>query len=164
MNDIHRRTGKTFVYVTHSLEEAMVMSDRIGIMRAGRIVQIGTPSEIYHRPGSRFVAEFMGEVNIFSVEDGRIVELNVAAPSVSSGFLVVRPEYLRKLDDGEQADVRFPATVDNDYMLGSRTQFHLAAEGASLVAELAASAAAGIEVGYRGDWGFDLADATMINE
>ena len=164
MKDIHRRTGKTFVYITHSLEEAMVMSDRIAIMRAGRIVQTGTPSEIYHRPGSRFVAEFMGEVNIFSVADGRIVELDVDAPDARSGYLVVRPEYLRKLDDRDQADVRFPATVDNDYMLGSRTQFHLAVRGATLVAELAASAAAGVEVGFEGDWGFDLADATMIEE
>ena len=164
MKDIHHRTGKSFVYVTHSLEEAVVMSDRIAIMRAGRIVQTCTPSEIYHRPVSRFVAEFMGEVNIFSIADGRIVELDVNTPFASSGYLVVRPEYLRILDDGEHADVRFPAAVDNDYMLGSRTQFHLNAGGTSLVAELAASAAAAIEVGSHGDWGFDLSNARLIEE
>lgn len=164
MKDIHRRTGKTFVYITHSLEEAMVMSDRIAIMRDGRIVQTGTPSQIYHRPESRFVAEFMGEVNIFRVEAGRIVELNVDAPIAATGYLVVRPEYLRKLNYGEQVDVRFPAMVANDYMLGSRTQFQLAVHDAMLVAELAASTAAGVEVGYGGDWGFDLADAAMIDK
>jgi spermidine/putrescine transport system ATP-binding protein len=63
LKDIHRETGKTFVYITHSLEEAMVMSDRIGIMKDGTLVQIGTPDEIYNRPVDRFVAEFMGEVN-----------------------------------------------------------------------------------------------------
>ena len=49
LKDIHRETGKTFVYITHSLEEAMVMSDRIGVMRAGKLVQVGTPKEIYSR-------------------------------------------------------------------------------------------------------------------
>ncbi len=164
MKDIHRRTGKTFVYITHSLEEAMVMSDRIAIMRDGQIVQTGTPSEIYHRPSSRFVAEFMGEVNIFNVEDGRIVELEVGAPIAARGCLVVRPEYLRRLAAGDRADVRFAATVENDYMLGSRTQFHLAAGDATLVAELTASAAAAVSVGDRSDWGFDLSDAAMIEE
>src|SRR5690606_26152995 len=68
LKELHRRTGRTFVYITHSLEEAMVMSDRIAIMRAGRIAQVGTAAEIYAAPRSRFVAEFMGEVNLFRVE------------------------------------------------------------------------------------------------
>ena len=50
LKDIHRETGKTFIYITHSLEEAMVMSDRIGVMRGGRLVQVGTPEEIYTAP------------------------------------------------------------------------------------------------------------------
>src|SRR6056297_2612757 len=70
LKELHQQTGKTFVYITHSLEEAMVMSDRIAIMREGRIIQIGTPAEIYARPRSRFVAEFMGEVNLLEVQDG----------------------------------------------------------------------------------------------
>ena len=64
LKDIHKETGKTFIYITHSLEEAMVMSDRIGVMRAGRLVQVGTPEEIYTRPADRFVSEFMGDVNV----------------------------------------------------------------------------------------------------
>src|SRR6185312_4058993 len=68
LKDLHARTGKTFVYITHSLEEAMVMSDRIAIMRAGRFEQIAVADEIYARPESRFVAEFMGEVNLFDIE------------------------------------------------------------------------------------------------
>ena len=63
LKDIQRETGKTFVYITHSLEEAMVMSDRIGVMREGRLVQVGSPNEIYTEPKDRFVSEFMGEVN-----------------------------------------------------------------------------------------------------
>ena len=164
MKDLHRRTGKTFIYITHSLEEAMVMSDRIAIMRAGRIVQAGTPNDIYRQPSSRFVAEFMGEVNTFTVEGGRIRELGVAVDDVADGYLVVRPEYLRHLGDGEQADVRFSATVDNDYMLGSRTQFHLSVDDEVLIAELPASAAAALAVGERRDWGFDIADTAHVPE
>jgi spermidine/putrescine transport system ATP-binding protein len=68
LKDIHRETGKTFVYITHSLEEAMVMSDRIGIMREGAMVQVGTPADIYNSPRDKFVAQFMGEVNTLEVE------------------------------------------------------------------------------------------------
>ena len=164
MKDIHRRTGKTFIYITHSLEEAMVMSDRIAIMRNGRIVQTGSPHEIYRQPGSRFVAEIMGEVNIFTVRDERLDELDVAAKGVPNGYLVVRPEYLKKLGEGDEADFRFPATVSNDYMLGSRTQFHLAAGDSTLVAEVAASSATGIATGDTSSWGFNLAEAVMIDE
>ena len=164
MKDIHRRTGKTFVYITHSLEEAMVMSDRIAIMRDGQIVQTGTPREIYQRPGSRFVAEFMGEVNVFTVRDERIIEIDIAAPGVADTYLVVRPEYLKKLTDGDTTDFRFSATIANEYMLGSRTQFHLAAGNATLVAELAASGTSGISTGDTATWGFDLVDAVTMDE
>ncbi len=164
MKDIHRRTGKTFIYITHSLEEAMVMSDRIAIMRDGQIVQTGSPREIYQQPGSRFVAEFMGEVNVFTVRDERVIEMDIAAPGVADTYLVVRPEYLKKLADGDAADFRFPATITNDYMLGSRTQFHLVAGDATLVAELAASGASGINTGDTATWGFDLVDAVTMDE
>ena len=164
MKDLHRRTGKTFVYITHSLEEALVMSDRIAIMRAGRLVQTGTPNEIYNRPTSRFVAEFMGEVNILSVDGGRIAELGVEAPGRQRGQLVVRPEHLRQLHDGDAADVRFQAVVENDFMLGSRTQFHLRAGDKVLIAEQPASAANKIDIGERYEWGFDLHDAPSVSE
>ena len=164
MKDLHRRTGKTFVYITHSLEEAMVMSDRIAIMKAGRVVQAGTPAEIYYRPANRFVAGFMGEVNVLEVVGGRIVELGVDAPDQASGYLVVRPEFLRRLEQGEKADVRFTATIANDYMLGSRTQYHLKAGDAVLVAEIAAGRATGLSPDQRVDWGFDLADAALLSE
>jgi spermidine/putrescine transport system ATP-binding protein len=164
MKDLHRRTGKTFIYITHSLEEAMVMSDRISIMREGRIVQTGTPREIYRRPSSRFVAEFMGEVNVLAVQQGRLVELDRAAPGLADGFLVVRPEHLRLAVDQDSPDIVFDARLESDYMLGSRMQFHLAAGEALLVAELPASAAADLVVGREARWGFDLADAALVAE
>jgi spermidine/putrescine ABC transporter ATP-binding subunit len=67
LSQIHREVGTTFVYVTHDQEEAMAMADRIAVMNAGRIEQVGTPTEIYGRPRSRFVADFIGESNFFDV-------------------------------------------------------------------------------------------------
>jgi len=61
---IHRELGTTIVYVTHDQEEAMTMSDRICLMNGGRIEQLGTPSELYFRPRTLFVADFLGESNL----------------------------------------------------------------------------------------------------
>ena len=109
LKDVHRETGKTFVYITHSLEEAMVMSDRIGVMRSGQLVQVGSPNEIYTAPNSKFVSEFIGDVNVLPVtlgSDGKLacatLRTEFAADRIPPGFhdghLVVRPEYLRFLD------------------------------------------------------------------
>ena len=68
--NIQKAVGVTFVVVTHDQEEAMTLSDRIGVMDAGRIVQTGTPAAIYESPSSRFVAQFIGSVNLF---EGRVV-------------------------------------------------------------------------------------------
>ncbi len=69
--NIQETLGVTFVVVTHDQEEAMTLSTRIGLMNHGEIVQVGTPSEIYEYPNSRFVAEFIGSVNMF---EGRLIE------------------------------------------------------------------------------------------
>jgi len=58
LKDLHRESGKTFIYITHSLEEAMVMSDRIAVMRSGQIIQVGSPEEIYAHPADEFVDIF----------------------------------------------------------------------------------------------------------
>jgi putrescine transport system ATP-binding protein len=68
---LQEQLGVTFVVVTHDQEEAMSLSTRIGVMNSGEIVQVGTPQEIYEFPGSRFVAEFIGNVNLFH---GRMIE------------------------------------------------------------------------------------------
>jgi ABC-type Fe3+/spermidine/putrescine transport system ATPase subunit len=74
---LQARLGAAFMIVTHDQDEAMVLADRMAVMEAGRIVQVGTPREIYERPVSRQVAQFIGEANLF------------AAPG---GWLAVRPE------------------------------------------------------------------------
>ena len=68
---IQERLGVTFVVVTHDQEEAMTLATRIGVMNRGEIVQVGTPTEIYEYPASRFVADFIGSVNMF---EGRLIE------------------------------------------------------------------------------------------
>ncbi len=70
---LHRELGRTTLYVTHDQEEALVMSDRIGIMRNGRVEQIGTPDDLYRRPANAFVASFLGESNILR---GRVTEVS----------------------------------------------------------------------------------------
>jgi ABC-type Fe3+/spermidine/putrescine transport system ATPase subunit len=65
---LHRSVGVTFVHVTHDLEEAMMLADRICVMRAGHILQLGEPADIYYRPADAFVAGFIGETNLLPVE------------------------------------------------------------------------------------------------
>lgn len=137
LKELHRQTKKTFVYITHSLEEAMVMSDRIAIMRQGRIVQLGTADEIYARPGSRFVAEFMGEVNLFDVEaagGGRFTSLDGKMSTNSTTLdlnegecatLMVRPEFVRFIAPGETADCLINGELHNEFSLGSRLQYEV---------------------------------------
>jgi spermidine/putrescine transport system ATP-binding protein len=136
LKDIHRETGKTFVYITHSLEEAMVMSDRIGVMRQGRLVQVGTPHEIYVQPVDKFVSEFMGEVNVIDIRagsNGRVVAQSLngefTAPAVPPGFvaghLVVRPEFMRFLSRPDEAENHLRGKLYNEYALGSRIQYQV---------------------------------------
>jgi spermidine/putrescine transport system ATP-binding protein len=147
LKDLHARTGKTFVYITHSLEEAMVMSDRIAIMRAGRFEQISTAEEIYSRPVSRFVASFMGEVNLFEVEiraDGtaawRDAPVSVVAGGLSAapgwrGAMMVRPELVRFLEPGQAADFTLSGLLAAEYALGSRIQYSVKTEGGIITVE-----------------------------
>ena len=78
---LQRTLGNTFVFVTHDQGEAMAMSDRIAVMNAGVIVQLGTPEEIYERPQSRFVAQFVGHTNLF---DGRVGKLDGSRVAVDN--------------------------------------------------------------------------------
>jgi spermidine/putrescine transport system ATP-binding protein len=143
LKDLHTRTGKTFVYITHSLEEAMVMSDRIAIMREGRFEQIAVADEIYASPISRFVAEFMGEVNLFDITgnkdngisaeeleihiNGDGSDMGLTLATGVAGTLMVRPEFVRFLTAGETADFIVSGKLHAQYALGSRIQYEVEA-------------------------------------
>ncbi len=140
LKDIHRETGKTFVYITHSLEEAMVMSDRIGIMRDGRIVQVGTPNEIYNHPRDKFVAQFMGEVNTIDVDDaggnkvrskadGAVYKVHKKPDGFKAGHLIIRPEIMKIGSVAAKLPNKLQGVVFNDYALGSRVQYQVRAAG-----------------------------------
>lgn len=165
LKELHQRTGKTFIYITHSLEEAMVMSDRIAIMRAGKFVQIGTPDEIYRRPINRFVASFMGEVNILAVaQHGGVPvfsDLGLPAPDAKGTYAVLRPEALALGDAGK---VAFDAEVTQTLMLGSRTQFHLRAGSTALIAEIAAGPRADLQIGQTARFSFDPSDIAWVSD
>ena len=101
---LQRRLGTSFIMVTHDQQEALTMADRIGVMHAGRLLQVGTPADVYERPGSRFVAEFLGAANILPAvgQDGALllpglgvtVQAAAAAPQ-GPVLLALRPERVR---------------------------------------------------------------------
>jgi spermidine/putrescine transport system ATP-binding protein len=136
---LQNETGITFIFVTHDQEEALTMSDRLAVMDRGRILQVGTPRDIYERPAERFVADFIGETNflradIVSIgEDGAKVRLasgaNVTA-SLPDGdrpsgnvTVVVRPEHAVLTTDASAASVT--GTVENIVYFGTDTRYHL---------------------------------------
>jgi spermidine/putrescine transport system ATP-binding protein len=175
LKDIHRETGKTFVYITHSLEEAMVMSDRIGVMRAGRLVQVGTPHEIYTAPRDKFVSEFMGEVNVVDVvadSDGSVFAEAFGTrltaprrrPSFLKGHLVIRPEFLRFLDRPEQAENSFEGMLYNEYVLGSRVQYQVRVGGHVFVVERLRQHAFAGRLDDRVLIGWNAADSILVEE
>lgn len=109
---IHRETGATIIFVTHDQEEALALSDRVCLMNAGRIEQIGTPLEIYERPQSAFVANFIGISNMINGQitaSGQLASADGLMPlpdgftpaqNNASATMVIRPEYIELADHG----------------------------------------------------------------
>jgi putative spermidine/putrescine transport system ATP-binding protein len=121
---IHREVGITMIYVTHDQTEAMTMSDRIAVFSSGRLEQIGSPLEVYHRPASRFVGEFVGDSNFFAgrIDAAGAVELAGIGPvkvAVTGGVpagevdVLIRPERLRPVGQASGADNVFDVTVED---------------------------------------------------
>ncbi len=175
LKDLHRESGKTFVYITHSLEEAMVMSDRVGVMSGGRLVQIGTPEEIYTKPATRFVAEFFGEVNSFPVKrataggwiqaDGRPIIVAPTGKEVGeTATIVVRPETMRFVTGPSSADNLISGRIYNEYSLGSRMQYQVHAGERIYLVEVARAAAAGLVAGDTVTIGWDARDAILVGD
>lgn len=114
LKDIQQEVGISFVYVTHDQEEALTMSDRIGVMNEGRLLQVDTPEEIYESPVNRFVADFIGETNFIDAEvvvEGRVrltggseVHARTHTPPGSKVTLILRPEKVRIAARGSTVD------------------------------------------------------------
>jgi len=87
--ELQRRLGMTFIIVTHDQEEAMTVADRIGVMDAGRLEQVATPRELYEAPGSRWIAEFVGDINMFEGQIGSREGGRLAISTKGAGTIVV---------------------------------------------------------------------------
>ena len=87
LKSLQRKLGITFIFVTHDQHEALSMSDRIGVFNKGRLEQVATPTDLYHRPATRFVAEFVGAANLLQGQD--------ALPYGSTPTSMIRPEQIR---------------------------------------------------------------------
>jgi spermidine/putrescine transport system ATP-binding protein len=156
---IHREVGTTFVFVTHDQEEAMAMADRIAVMRDGHIEQVGSPEDIYRRPTSRFVADFVGESNFIDVQpadDGRVTARDgsyvACAPPPSPwhhATLMVRPEAVRLLAGNGHHEGLAGRVVQSSF-LGSFTRVAVQCEGADAQVTAAVQAGAPLQLAQDG--------------
>ena len=171
---LHRDLGLTVIFVTHDQGEALTMSDRVAVLNRGRIEQLDTPSGLYDRPRTRFVAEFIGETNLI---EGRVaaVEAGVARitvgdatlacrcdapPAVGSPVLVsVRPEMLHLSD--ESGPNALAVTVEDEVYHGDHVRLHLHWGGRRLVAKAGRRDGARA-VGARAHACFGEAECTLV--
>ena len=124
LNRLLRALGITTIYVTHDQSEAMELGDRVVVMQKGAIAQIGTPREIYFKPGNRFVAEFIGAANIIEapVESGHLVLPGGRQPigseaTLSAAVAMIRPETIRVVEAGSAP---LSGTIDSVSFIGDR--------------------------------------------
>ncbi len=152
IKDLQKALGITTIYVTHDQGEALTMSDRIGVMNRSRIVQVGTPTEIYERPGDLFVTTFIGESNLLDGTVGQMaagqIELilpdgsRIAAPprkGLAAGQavkLVIRPENVMLDERGRDGWVTLPAVVETMIYQGALIRYRMAFAGQTVVAEV----------------------------
>jgi spermidine/putrescine ABC transporter ATP-binding subunit len=152
---LQKSVGITFIFVTHDQEEAMTMSDRIAVMNDGKVLEIGAPAQLYERPKSRFVADFLGSMNFF---DGRVLDIDgdsvvVESPQVgkirvdrgdaamspgSEIVVAIRPENIVVSTERINNDVNtVKGRIDNAAFLGDRSNIYVAVgDGASTVLTL----------------------------
>src|SRR5580698_2034643 len=137
---LQEQVGITFLYVTHDQEEALTMSDRLAVMRDGKIVQLGRPSDVYEEPADTYVADFLGASNLMEVDvvsrgpgsqcDVRLGESVLTAEhggldAPDHSHAVIRPERVRIEEFGSAGPNRVPAMVERLVYLGSSTQVFL---------------------------------------
>jgi len=147
IRQLQQRLGKTTLYVTHDQEEALAISDQIGVMHNGRILQVGTPAEIYFYPANRFVADFVGLANFIEGEvvDAHHINVNglvvtVAGPVGDRGrvTLVVRPEMVRLLPAGAAEQPALRGRIANTAFLGSLTRYWVTANESEWIVDVPA--------------------------
>jgi len=161
LKSLQESVGITFVYVTHDQEEALTMSDRIAVMAEGRVEQIGSPTEVYERPATAYVADFLGSANVLHVDvvgpggegrtsvriGGAMVEAEGDGTPGEHGTLVIRPERVRLVPLGSGETV--VATIERTIYLGAMSDVVVALpSGEDVSARIASEDAGGF---HRGD-------------
>lgn len=141
---LQTETGITFIFVTHDQEEALTMSDRIGVMSAGKLQQVGSPRDIYTRPVNRFVASFIGETNFLQVTteadglrlaNGDLIEAPAGLAPARKVTATVRPEQVRLVDPSEPGAIA--ATVQSLVYFGTDTHCYMhLSDGSEVMARL----------------------------
>jgi spermidine/putrescine transport system ATP-binding protein len=149
LDKIHDKVGITFIYVTHDQTEALSVSDRIAVMDKGKVLQIGTPHEIYEKPADNFVAQFIGETNLFHGIVRRVEGefLTIESPELGSCCVqtdqkvevdarvsfTVRPEKVRVSKEQPQPELQglnvHRGTVDEPIYTGFQSKFYIRIEG-----------------------------------
>lgn len=182
IKDIQRRVGVSILFVTHDQDEAMMMSDRIAVMDQGRIVQLGTPDEVYLHPETSFVASFLGETNLLrgvcgAPQDGYAlvqfagaagparISRNGTRPAAGDAVRVsLRPERIGLLGADDIADCVVTGVVTDRVFLGRHTRLLVQALGQSLIVSTAAMLPGSIDVGASMRLGWSREDAQILHE
>lgn len=167
LKSLQREVGIAFVFVTHDQEEAMVMSDRIALLRSGELEQVATPREIYHRPATAYVAQFIGHTNLLRAD----VRNGVATSGVLSwrtshsdglALFSLRPEHLRLAKtSGNETGARFMARVLSQAFHGATQLVRLECSDAQILVMRTTGAAAHDEMI---EVEFTAADAVPVRE
>jgi putative spermidine/putrescine transport system ATP-binding protein len=169
LKQLQQQLGVTLIFVTHDQEEAMTLADRIAVMNAGRIEQIATARDIYERPRTRFVSDFIGEINLFEGEwrdgsfvcNGRALPAPVG-PASGSGTIAIRPERVR-LTDGAGA-AALTAHVKSVTFVAGQLIYHVITEdGRPLLVKDADTARARV-LGTRVGVAWTPADVVVLND
>ena len=183
---LHRSVGVTFLHVTHDLEEAMMLADRICVMRGGRVLQVGRPDDIYYRPADAFVAGFIGETNLFPAEvAGRenggwryraavirdswgVIPAELAAADLRPGTarLMVRPELIRiagPIAGAAAFDCSVDAEVIELFVKGGTVQYRARTpSGQTVVFEMPGTSRLPADLGDRVALGWNKADIFLF--
>jgi putative spermidine/putrescine transport system ATP-binding protein len=141
LKDIQREVGITFIFVTHDQEEALTMSDKIAVFNEGKIVQIGSPREIYEKPATAFVSEFVGQTN-------KISSQMAAKADLGSTSFNIRPEYLSISKDGKasETDRAINGELKDIIFSGAVTKYLVSTSAGELISTQTTSLS-GLEIG-----------------
>ena len=181
LKHLQRKLGLTFVFVTHDQEEALTMSDRIAVINRGKIEQLGTASEIYHKPRTPFAADFIGQANLLSstivgrngttarVRLAEGLELTVLSAELPAGaqtaLISIRPEKIHISKHRVEAENVFEARIEEEIFQGATDQLQLVTDAGLRLHALVANESAMQEAFHEGDrvhCGLHLDDLVIV--